>query len=141
MASRGFSCKGETNSSKATVKRKTLMFQDDHKSTYSADFLEIAPVASKVDELLIEEPGELEVQRGVMGHLAGQDNALTHSHIQMTRWTGDHSWFWEHNGTRGQSYKSGWGVHVISHYTHTALSPDWLWLNASHFVVISPIQK
>lgn len=49
-------------------------------------------MASKVDELLVEEPGKLKVQCGIMGYLAGKYNTLTHSHVQMTCWTGDHSW-------------------------------------------------
>lgn len=60
--------------------------------TYSSNFFKIRPVASEVDELLVEEPGKLEVQREVMRHLAGQHNALPHGHVQMTCWTGDPCW-------------------------------------------------
>lgn len=49
-------------------------------------------MASEVDELLVEEPGELEVHGGVMRHLARQHDTLTHSHVQMTGRTGDHGW-------------------------------------------------
>ena len=59
-------------------------------STYSSDFLKVAAVASEVDELLIEEPGEAGLQGGVMGHLAGQDDALPHRHVQRRRLGGDH---------------------------------------------------
>lgn len=62
--------------------------------TYPTNFFKVSPVASKVDELLVEEPGELQVQRGVMGNLAGQHDALAHSYIQVTGWTGDDSRLW-----------------------------------------------
>lgn len=65
-------------------------------TTYPTDFFEIGPVASEMDELLVEEPGELEVQRGVVGHLAGQHDALTHRHVQMPRGAGDDRGLWEH---------------------------------------------
>lgn len=60
--------------------------------TYTSHFFKESAVAPEVDELLVEEPGKLEVQRGVMRYLAGQHNALTHGDVQVTRWTGDHSW-------------------------------------------------
>lgn len=60
-------------------------------------------MASKVDELFIKEPGKLEVQCGVMRHLAGQHNALTHSHIEMTGWTGDQSRLCQQGVTYRQS--------------------------------------
>lgn len=41
-------------------------------------------MTAKMDELLIEEPCKFELQWGVMGHLTGQNNALTHCNIQ--RW-------------------------------------------------------
>ena len=62
-----------------------------HYHTYPTNFFKIRPMASKVDELFIEEPGELEVQRGVMSHLAGQHDALSDSHIHVSCWTGDQS--------------------------------------------------
>lgn len=46
-------------------------------------------MVSKVDELFVEEPGEFQIERGVMGDLAGQDDALAHRHVQMPSWAGD----------------------------------------------------
>lgn len=42
-------------------------------------------MAAEVDELLIEEPGEFELQRRVMAHLTGQDHTLPHGDIQRGR--------------------------------------------------------
>lgn len=73
-----------------------------HYCTYPTNFFKICPVASKVDELFIKEPGELEVQRGVVRHLAGQHDALTDSHIHMSCWTGDQSLLCEQAATYHQ---------------------------------------
>ena len=43
----------------------------------------------EVDELLVEEPGELELQGGVVVHLAGQDHALPHGDVQRGGQGGD----------------------------------------------------
>lgn len=42
-------------------------------------------MAPEVDELLVEEPGELELQRLVVAHLTGQDYTLPHSDVQRGR--------------------------------------------------------
>lgn len=85
--------------------------------TYASHFLKKSTVAPEVDELLIEEPGELEVQRGVMRHLAGQHDALTHRHVQMPSRTGDRSWFCE----RGESHQQ-----CVSSFRIDISSPDCL---------------
>lgn len=60
-------------------------------------------MASKVDELLIEEPGELEVQCGIMRYLAGQHDALAHRHVQMSCRTGDHGRLCKHAAPHQQN--------------------------------------
>ena len=67
--------------------------------THGADFLEVAAVGPEVDELLVEEPGELELQRVVVGHVAGQDDALPHSHVQVAGRAGDGRGLWRHKHT------------------------------------------
>lgn len=57
--------------------------------TYTSHFFKESAVAPEVDELLVEEPGELELQRWVMAHLAGQDHALPHGDVQRGRQGGD----------------------------------------------------
>lgn len=61
--------------------------------TYPTNFFKKGTVASEVDELLVEEPGKLQVKRWIVRNLTGQHNALTHSHIQVACWTRDHSCF------------------------------------------------
>lgn len=39
--------------------------------SYSSDFFKVSSMAAKVNELLVEEPGKLELQRGVVRHLTG----------------------------------------------------------------------
>ena len=63
--------------------------------TYSAHFFKVPPMVGKVYELLVEEPGELELQRGVVGHLARQDDALAHRDI--------------HGGRLGDNHRRLWG--------------------------------
>lgn len=43
----------------------------------------------EVDELLVEEPGELELQRRVVAHLAGQDHTLADGGVQRGGQGGD----------------------------------------------------
>lgn len=43
------------------------------------------PILVKVDEVPVEGPGEHDVQGVVVGHLAGQDNALPHCDIHAER--------------------------------------------------------
>lgn len=57
--------------------------------TYASHFLKKSTVAPEVDELLIEEPGELELQRRVVAHLTGQDHALPDGDVQCGRQGGD----------------------------------------------------
>ncbi len=49
-------------------------------------------MASEVDELFIEEPGELELQRGVVAHLTGQNHTLPHGDVQRGRQGGYDGW-------------------------------------------------
>lgn len=49
--------------------------------TYSSDFFEKSTVVPEMDELLVEKPGELELQWGVVAHLTGEDHALSHGDI------------------------------------------------------------
>lgn len=50
--------------------------------TYTAHFFKVSAVVAKVDQLLVEEPGEHEFQRRVMSHLTRQHDALSYSHVQ-----------------------------------------------------------
>lgn len=47
-----------------------------------------------MDELLVEEPGELELQRGVVVHLAGQHHALPDGDVQRGRLGGYDGRLW-----------------------------------------------
>lgn len=64
--------------------------------TYASHFFKESTVAAEVDELLVEEPGELELQRRVVAHLAGQDHALPHGDVQRGRQRGDGGRLWKH---------------------------------------------
>lgn len=57
--------------------------------TYASHFFKESTVAPEVDELLVEEPGELEFQRRVVAHLAGQDHALPDGDVQRGGQRGD----------------------------------------------------
>ncbi len=52
-------------------------------------------MAAEVDELLVEKPGELELQRGIVGHLAGKNDALTDGHVQRVGGSGNDCWLWK----------------------------------------------
>ena len=67
--------------------------------TYSAHFFKVPPMVGEVYELLVEEPGELELQRVVVGHVAGQDDALPHRHVQVAGRAGDGRGLWRHKHT------------------------------------------
>ena len=75
--------------------------EQNTENTHGADFLEVAAVRAEVDELLVEEPGELEVQRVVVGHVAGQDDALPHRHVQVACRAGDGCGLWRHTDRQG----------------------------------------
>ena len=53
--------------------------------TYTSNFFKKSTVTPEVDELLVEEPGELKLQRWVMAHLTGQDHTLPHGDVQRGR--------------------------------------------------------
>lgn len=90
-----------------TIIQKLFVVQDKEEksniklNTYPTNFFKERAVASQVDELLVKEPGELEVQGGVMWHLAGKHDALTQSNVQVSCWTGDCGGLW----TQGVSKK------------------------------------
>lgn len=60
-------------------------------SIYPSNFLKESTVAPEVNELLIEEPGELQFQRRVMAHLTWQDHTLPNSDVQRRGLRGDDS--------------------------------------------------
>lgn len=62
--------------------------------TYASNFFKKSTVAPEVDELLIEEPGELELQRWIVADLTGKDDALPHGDIQRGWQGGDDGRFW-----------------------------------------------
>jgi len=68
---------------------ENIKYTEHNENTHGANFFEVAAVRSEVDELLVEEPGELELQRCVVGDVAGQDDALAHRHVQVSRGAGD----------------------------------------------------
>lgn len=49
-------------------------------------------MTTKVDELLVEKPRKLELQRRVMAHLTRQDHALPHGDIQRGWRCGYYGW-------------------------------------------------
>ena len=49
--------------------------------TYTPDFFKESSMAPEVDELLVEEPGELELQGWVVAHLTGQDHAFPNGYV------------------------------------------------------------
>lgn len=51
-------------------------------------------MAPEVNELLVEEPGELQLQGRVVAHLAGQNHALPHRGVQRGRLRGDETRLW-----------------------------------------------
>lgn len=51
-------------------------------------------MGAEVDELLVEEPGELELQRGVVVHLARQHHALPNGDVQRGRLGGNDGRLW-----------------------------------------------
>lgn len=54
-------------------------------NTYPSHPLKVIPILVKVDEVPVEGPGEHDVQGVVVGHLAGQDDALPHCDIHAER--------------------------------------------------------
>lgn len=62
--------------------------------TYTSHFLKKSSMTPKVDELLIEEPGELELQWLVVAHLTWQDHALPHGDVQRRWQSGYYGWLW-----------------------------------------------
>ncbi len=60
--------------------------------TYTSHFFKKSTMAPKVDELLIEEPGEFELQGWVVAHLTGQDHTLPNGDVQRGRQGGDDGW-------------------------------------------------
>lgn len=49
-------------------------------------------MASKIDQLLVEKPGESHVQGGVTGHLARNNNALSDCNVQLGGFRSDDGW-------------------------------------------------
>lgn len=52
-------------------------------------------MAAEVDELLVEEPCELELQRGVVGNLTGKNDALADRHVQCVGSSCNDRWLWK----------------------------------------------
>ena len=80
--------RGENRTQNSTAQNRR------QENTHGADFLKVAAVRAEVDELLVEEPGELELQGVVVGHVAGQDDALPHRHVQVAGRAGDGRGLW-----------------------------------------------
>lgn len=59
-------------------------------NTYTTNFLKVSSMTAKMDKLLVEKPCKLELQWGVVGHLTGQNNALTHCNVQCWRRSSDY---------------------------------------------------
>lgn len=62
--------------------------------THPSNPFKVMDSSAQVNSLAVEWPGEGHVQRGVVGHLARQDNALPNCGICVRGWDGDDSPFW-----------------------------------------------
>lgn len=60
--------------------------------TYASNFFEESAIVPKVDELLVEEPGELKLQRRVVAHLTWQNHTLPNSDVQRCGLCSDDGW-------------------------------------------------